>query len=218
MILRLIIMTGLVLSLVLEAESQAPSTNRAVAAPVAAIEPDTEAAGDNSEVSKKIETANTLMARDQWEEALNLFKQAVKLDPQNKRALFGLGTTYIHLERYKEALDIMIPLVKAYPSDYYLKNNLAWLYATAKDISIRDGTKAVKMAQEAMLMSPNDYHVWSTLSEGYFVCGEYNKALRAAEEAVRLSTAAGAGAEELDRYNRQLERNRKAAQAMSVLE
>ena len=139
-------------------------------------------------------------------------------DPVNKQARFGLGTAYIQLQQYKDALAVLEPMVKEFPKDYFLKNNIAWLYATAKDFSIRNGAKAVQFAQDALLIAPGDFHLWSTLSEGYYISGKYDKALRAAEVALKLSFDSPTGADSVEEYRRQVEKNRKAAQAMSVLE
>ena len=148
-----------------------------------------------------------------------MFNKVLKQDSSNKRARFGLGTAYIQMQMYKEALAILEPMAKEFPKDYFLKNNIAWLYATSQDITIRNGAKAVQYAQEALMIAPGDFHVWSTLSEAYYISGRYDKALRDAEEAVKISsetaTADISGAVEC---RRQVEKNRQAVRVMSVLE
>ena len=152
------------------------------------------------------------------QDAIGMFNDVLARDPTNKRARFGLGTAYIQMQDYKTALAVLEPMTKEFPEDYFLKNNIAWLYATARDVSIRNGAKAIQYAQDALLIAPGDYHVWSTLSEGYYISWQYDKALRAAEEALKLSLDSPSGAEGAEEYRRQVEKNRKAAQAMSVLE
>jgi len=170
------------------------------------------------EVDKQIDKAFSRIQGGGIQDAVEMFRAVLKKDPANKRARFGLGTAYIQLQNYKEALAVLEPMADEFPEDYFLKNNIAWLYATAKDVSIRSGAKAVRYAQEALLIAPRDQHVWSTLSEGYYISGQYDKALRAAEEALRLGMESSAGAEGVEEYRRQVEKNRKASQAMSVLE
>ena len=72
----------------------------------------------------------------------------------------------------------MTALVEDYPEDYQTLNNLAWVYATSKDSAHRDAEKAIDLAQQALVLAPYDHHVWSTLSEAYYVAGEYEKANR----------------------------------------
>ena len=170
------------------------------------------------EINKQLDKAYQRMDFGSIQEAMGMFNEILQKDPVNKRARFGIGTAYIQLQKYKEALAVLEPMVKEFPTDYFLMNNIAWLYATAKDVTIRNGAKAVRYAQEALLIAPTDYHVWSTLSEGYYISGRYDKALRAAEEALKLSTASSTGAQESEEYQRQVNKNRKAVQAMTVLE
>ena len=170
------------------------------------------------EIDKQIDKAFSRIQSGGIQEAVEMFHAVLKKDPANKRARFGVGTAYIQLQNYREALAVLEPMADEFPEDYFLKNNIAWLYATAKDVSIRSGAKAVRYAQEALLTAPRDQHVWSTLSEGYYISGQYDKALRAAEEALKLGMESGAGAEGVEEYRRQVEKNRRASQAMSVLE
>ncbi len=150
--------------------------------------------------------------------SLNAFERALIMEPNNKRARFGLGTAYIQMKEYRSALNVLVPLSHEHPGDFSLKNNIAWLYATAEDHSVRDGAKAVATAQDALLLAPRDYHVWSTLAEAYYVSGEYEKALRAAEETVRLAADMKALQADKSEYREQLQKCRRAAQAMSLIE
>jgi tetratricopeptide (TPR) repeat protein len=199
-------------------EVKAPAPAETVVATNAAAESNTVKSAGQDEISQLLDKAYKRIDYGGVQDAVGMFNDVLKRDPANKRARFGLGTAYIQMQRYKEALAVLEPMAKEFPEDYFLKNNIAWLYATAKDVSIRSGAKAVQYAQDALLIAPGDYHVWSTLSEGYYVSGHYDKALRAAEEALKLSLDSPTGAEGAEEYRRQVEKNRKAAQAMSVLE
>jgi tetratricopeptide (TPR) repeat protein len=170
------------------------------------------------EISQLLDKAYKRIDYGGVQDAIGMFNDVLKRDPANKRARFGLGTAYIQMQMYKDALVVLEPMAKEFPEDYFLKNNIAWLYATAKDVSIRNGEKAIEYAQDALLIAPGDFHVWSTLSEGYYISGKYDKALRAAEEALKMSLDSPTGAEGAEEYRRQVEKNRRAAQAMSVLE
>ena len=189
------------------------------AAPAAASAPAEAAAATNeTEASQMADRAYELSQSGDLAGALDLFRQALAMEPENSRAVFGIGTVYIQMEKYREALAVLEPMSAKKPGDYFLKNNIGWLYATAKDHSIRDGAKAVRMAQEALLVAPADFHVWSTLAEGYYVSGQYDKALRAAEEALRIGVMVQGPGAATDEYRRQVDKCRKAVQAMSVLE
>jgi len=157
------------------------------------------------------------LRRERPEEALRIFDEALKLDPTNRSVRFGIGTAYIKLERYKEAFALLEAMSRENPADYFLKNNLAWMYATAKDHSLRNGAKAVALARDALLLAPKDYHVWSTLAESYYILGQYDKALRAAEQALQLAQQTGNEAT-VKEYRAQIRKFQRAAEAMSIFE
>lgn len=152
-----------------------------------------------------------------FETAEQAFKQALAED-RSKEARFGLSTVYIKTRRYGDALEILEALVKEFPDDYFIKNNVAWIYATAEDPTIQSGRKSIEYAQEALLTQPGSYHVWSTLSEGYYVSGRYEKALGAAEQALRLGVKMNAPPETLHTYREQMSKCMRAKEALSLIE
>lgn len=150
--------------------------------------------------------------------AIAAFQRALTIHPGNRRARFGLGTAYISNQEFAKAREVLEALAKDYPDDYTVKNNLAWLYATAADPKVRDGTSALRYAQEVVVMAPRDHHVWSTLAEAYFVNEKYEDALRAATEALRLLRAQTRDSAILKDYERQVAKCQLAVQALSILE
>lgn len=190
--------------------SAVPAAPSAPAGPVAAT--------NETELTRMVDRAYELVQFGDAAAAIELFNQVLAKEPGDRRARFGLGTTYIQMDKYREALAVLEPMSQETPGDYFLKNNIAWLYATAKDHAIRDGAKAIRLAQEALLVAPTDFHVWSTLAEGYYVAGQYDKALRAAEEGLRIGVQIQGPGAVTEEYRRQVDKCRKAVQAMSVLE
>lgn len=152
------------------------------------------------------------------ERAISFFRQALEVDPTNRRTLFGLGTSLIATEQYGEATNVLARAIELEPSNYFVVNNLAWLYATARDIRFRDGQRAIEYAQRALVLAPSDYRVWSTLAESYYVAGEYARARRAAEEALRLARMLNLSSNTVAEYEAQVRRCRAAEQAMNILE
>jgi tetratricopeptide (TPR) repeat protein len=150
--------------------------------------------------------------------AIDAFRQALSIDARSRRAMFGLGTSHIAIEQYADATNVLLRAIHMDRSDYFALNNLAWLHATARDIRFRDGRRSVALAREALMIAPMDYHVWSTLAEGYYISGDYAKAQRAAEEARRVAKAAGLPEAGVQEYELQVQRCRAAAEAMDILE
>lgn len=131
------------------------------------------------------------------------FERAMELEPKNREARLGLATGLIKLDRHAAAIDIMEKMVEDFPRDYRVRNNLAWLYATVEDDSLRDPAKAVARAQEAVMMAPEDFHVWSTLSEAHFAAGNHERAVRAATEALGMARTRRAAPAQIEEYTRQ---------------
>lgn len=172
----------------------------------------------NREAEKLVDQAYLAVRAMDYEKAIRVFEEAMSLDPKNKRARFGVSSIYIEQGRFGDALAYLEEMVSEYPEDYMIKNNIAWLYATAKDHAIRNSRKAVSYAQSALMDNPDDFHVWSTLAEAYYVGTQYDKAVRAATEAYELAKRQGAGDAAVEEYRKQLEKCTKAARAMSILE
>jgi len=124
-------------------------------------------------------------------EAVAILEKAVKLDPENKEARFLLGAACIEAGRYDDARPMLESLLVEIPDNPMIKNNLAWVYVKSKDPSVRNPAKAIKLARSAVMDAPSDYLIWNTLSEAYYAEGRYDRALRAAESALRLSLLAG---------------------------
>ncbi len=95
------------------------------------------------------------------------------------------------------------------------------MYATAEDLSVRDGQKAIRLSHEAMVLAPTDHHVWSTLAEAHYVSGDYEKALRAVTHMASLATRFGKNITEqsVKDYNEQIRKCKRAldtAEAMNA--
>ena len=147
--------------------------------------------GAAAEVQDLLAGGREALASGKWTGAVALFEKALKLDSTCAEAMFGLGTAYIELDRFAEALPFMERLAKDVPDNPMVKNNLAWIYVKAKEAAIRNPAKAIKLSRAAVLDVPADYSVWNTLAEAYYADGKYERAVRAAQSALRLSQLAG---------------------------
>ena len=150
---------------------------------------------------------------------LDVFNRILAIDPYHKKTRVLKGLIFVSTARYKEAIENMTALVKDYPNDYQAMNNLAWVYATSEDKKYRNAQLSVELAQKALVLSPYDHHVWSTLSEAYYVAGDYEKANRAILHLVKLSTSKGAKMSQdmVDTYNKQIRKCQRAIEAELLL-
>jgi tetratricopeptide (TPR) repeat protein len=158
------------------------------------------------------ETAQAYTKEQNTPAAIDAYEQILLLDTDNKEAAYHLSLICIQTKDYQRAELLLLELIKNYPEDFTLMNNLAWIYATAEDPGMRNGEKAIQYAQTAMVIAPRDYHIWSTLSEAYYSSGDYEKALRAIKHMAVLASRYGKDLTEgsVASYNEQITKCQRA--------
>lgn len=174
---------------------------------------------DEERIKFLLEVASVYTKEKDYASAINAYERILEIDPMNKEARYISGHVYINAKQYAEAEQTMLLLIEENPDDFQLKNNLAWLYATAEDPAFRDGQKAIDLAQQAMILAPNDHHVWSTLSEAYYTTGQYDKAYRAIKHMANLASRYGQNITKdmVESYNEQIRKCKRALDAEEVL-
>jgi len=77
------------------------------------------------------------------------------------------------------------------PDSPELHNNLAWILATTPDAAIRNGPRAVALAERACTLTQNRYPLFlGTLAAAYAEAGRFGDAISTAQKAIDLATAA----------------------------
>jgi tetratricopeptide (TPR) repeat protein len=83
-------------------------------------------------------------------------------------------------------------VLAAHPDNAEAEKNLAWELATSPDDQLRDGPRAVELAEDARQRTKgHDPLILMTLATAYAETGRFPDAIRAAEEAAQLASAAG---------------------------
>jgi len=165
------------------------------------------------------DVAMAYIAEKDFPAAVDVYERILEIDPMHSQTRYMVAHIYISAKQYNKAEKLLLSLLEENSTDFKLLNNLAWLYATAEDPSIRNGKKAIRYAQEAMILAPNDYHVWSTLSEAYYVSGDYEKAYRAIEQMAGLAALYGKDLteESIKDYNEQIRKCKRSMDTAEVL-
>jgi tetratricopeptide (TPR) repeat protein len=71
-------------------------------------------------------------------------------------------------------------------------NNLAWALSTCPDASLRNGAKAIELAQKADQLAGGMNPIFiRTLAAAYAETGRFNDAIETAQRALQLATAQG---------------------------
>jgi Flp pilus assembly protein TadD len=95
----------------------------------------------------------------------------------------------------KEAIFHYQQALEMGPQDSAARNNMAWILATSSDASIRDGAKAVDLAQRAVqLSSGRDPSFLRTLAASYAESRRFPEAILTAERGAETANAQGKSA------------------------
>ena len=173
---------------------------------------------ESGSTSLALDEAFLLIDRRRYDEARKILDSVLLRSPENQRALVGLSIIHTRNYEHAKALEILNGLMARDPSNAAIKNNAAWVYATADDPAVRDGNRAVALAREALVSAPGSYHIWSTMAEGYYVTGQFERALETAQEAIRMAVRERASSDNLREYRTQIHKIQSAVQAFSLAE
>jgi cytochrome c-type biogenesis protein CcmH/NrfG len=72
-----------------------------------------------------------------------------------------------------------------------MRGTFAWLLATCPVDEIRDGARAVELARQVVEASPGDPWALDTLAAAYAESGDFESALRTAQNGLDLARTAG---------------------------
>ena len=98
-----------------------------------------------------------------------------------------LANVLRNAKQYAEAVQ-QYRAVMAEVSSPAVVNNLAWLLATAADDRVRDGTTAVKLAQQACDATSRQVpRILGTLAAAHAECGDFDLAASVLREAIQLA-------------------------------
>ena len=112
------------------------------------------------------------------EKAVACFTEVLSLAPQDALARRYRADNYVQLNQLAEAAADYQTAVTTMPQDIGLLNNYAWLLCTAPEDKLRNGKRALEMAELACRASQySDAAQLSTLAAAYAELGDFDKAL-----------------------------------------
>ncbi len=134
--------------------------------------------------------ANALLRKGQVDEAITHYERALSLEPNLAEAHNNLANALLQKGRPAEAVTHYRAAIAARPDNPYLLNNLAWVLATSPQASVRNGARAVELAQQAEHLSGGkDPGLLGTLAAAYAEAGRFKEAVATAQRALELATA-----------------------------
>ena len=126
------------------------------------------------------------------DEAIAQFAEALKLEPGLPDTHCNLGAALVQRGRVEEAVEHYEKALALRPDYAGAANNLAWVLATFPKDSVRNGPKAVTLAEKANQLSRGgNVIVLRTLSAAYAEAGRFPEAIQTAGQALELAQAQG---------------------------
>jgi tetratricopeptide (TPR) repeat protein len=135
---------------------------------------------------------NVLFAKGRIDEAIVDFEKALQIEPNDADAHTGLGNALLRKGALKEAIAHYNEAMALAPQDPHSRSNLAWVLATSTDPSMRDGAKAVELAQQAVSLSGNrELLFFRTLAAAYAETGRFSDAIAVIQQAIAIARMQG---------------------------
>jgi tetratricopeptide (TPR) repeat protein len=148
--------------------------------------------------------ANVLWQKGQIEEAIAHFRTAVEIRPAYAMAHYNLGQILQQDGRVREAISHYERALEIQPDFAPAGNSLSWVLATSPDGAVRNGARAVSLAEEVQrLSSGNNPTFVATLAAAYAEASRFPEAIETAKRALQLAIARNKMAQ-ADRLQQQL--------------
>jgi len=132
-----------------------------------------------------------LLQKGRLAEAEAQLRRAVEITPAST-GYSNLGVALLQLGRVKDALANYNRALEMDPDNIEAQNNMAWVLATWPEADIRDGKKAIELAERAdFLTEKRNIRISVTLAASYAEAGRFADAIKTARRALDLATAQG---------------------------
>lgn len=128
-----------------------------------------------------------------YDQAIEYYEAALKRKPYWPKAYSELGEVYFSIGDINQAVRYWRRAIELNPNDIKTLNNLAWVLATTEDAKIKNPAEAIKYAERIVaLLGPYQQPVFlDTLAIAYASAGNFSKAIKVTEDAIKLCEAAG---------------------------
>jgi protein O-mannosyl-transferase len=145
---------------------------------------------DNSPAHENL--AKALLQKGQVDDALVHYRKLLELQPDNIEVHNIVGTVLLQRGHIREGVEEWQKVLAIQPYNGNALSNLAWVFATSPDSSLRDGTKAVQLAEQALRVSGRRIPIlFRTLAAAYAESGQFSEAIQTAQEGVELANSQG---------------------------
>jgi hypothetical protein len=126
------------------------------------------------------------------DEAILFWSARVENEPHNIGARNTFGVLLVQKHQTRAAVEQWEAALALNPNDGNAQSNLAWVFATAPDASLRNGTRAVELAERALKLAGGVNPILHrTLAAAYAEAGRFDAAIATAERGHALAEREG---------------------------
>jgi protein O-mannosyl-transferase len=139
----------------------------------------------------RLNLGSLLLQRGRTAEAITNLETARRLQPNDAVTHVTLGLALMKNGQLGEAAAEFNRALQLAPDEVSALNSLAWLLATAGLDSVRDGKRAVQLAERAnALTGNNNPAILHTFAAAYAEAGRFDEAMQTARRAMKLASRA----------------------------
>ncbi|PYK65973.1 MAG: hypothetical protein DME50_07080 [Verrucomicrobia bacterium] len=145
---------------------------------------------DNSPAHENL--AKALLQKGRVADALVHYRKLLELQPDNIEVHNIVGTVLAQQGRVREGAEEWQKVLMIEPDNGNAMSNLAWVFATSPDQSLRDGGRAVQLAEQAVRLSGGRIPIlFRTLAAAYAENGRFSEAIQTAQQGIELANSQG---------------------------
>ena len=128
------------------------------------------------------------MNKHQYAEAEKELRAALDIEPRNVVNRINLRNALSRQGKVNEVVEQQLIMVEMAPNDPFLLNDTAWMLATHPDKAVRQGKRAIALAQRAVYITEGrNPSILGTLAAAYAEAGDFDKAVQTARRAANLA-------------------------------
>ena len=152
---------------------------------------------DNADAWENL--GNAWLQEKRLDDAIASYQRALKLKPGQTEVQINLGSACFMKGELEDAIGWFQTALAAEPGNEQARynlavtcNKLAWTLAVSPDASVRNGGRAVELAEEAnQITGGTKPYVLCTLAAAYAEAGRFTNAVAAAQSALQLANTQG---------------------------
>jgi tetratricopeptide (TPR) repeat protein len=145
---------------------------------------------DPGYIEARLRLAEALRRGGRLNESLSQYEEVSRIDPRLAEARFGFAMTLVRLRRYQEARDRLVEGMHAYPAQPEFARALARVLAAAPDDRVRDGRRALTMAEQ-LLKEQQTLDLGETMAMTLAELRQFEQAVTLQREVMAAASKAG---------------------------